>query len=179
MKVLCIFLMFIPIHAWAYSLCEKGEVTYFSCVNGEKIISICVSKKTSVTQYRSGNKHNIKFKYPMSNTNQKGIFFYSRMDGSGWGEQHLRFNDKKYTYLIYDGWYHKLPPKIGEDYKRGVSIFKKKAIPKNGEKAEFNRKYLISEMECKKASGLMIKQPWGEGSGPWPELEDEGFIYGP
>ena len=171
MKWLCKLLICVSTHSWASDLCVKNELTYFSCHAGKEVISVCASTNPNSTQFRSGNIHKINFAYPENNSDSKEKLFYSEGYASGYTEKHLRFNSKNKIYVIFDRWYNDHPTgKI--TITRGVSVFKKEAMPLDNETAEFKRQYLIKEKFCNKSTGIEIK-------GSWANIESENFIYGP
>lgn len=91
------------------SLCQAEETILFSCMTKQnKIISLCASKGLSATngyiQYRFGKKDAIELIYPTNQTMPASKAFQGRAQMfSGGGGIYLRFKNKAYDYLIYEG----------------------------------------------------------------------------
>lgn len=91
------------------SLCQAEETILFSCMTKQnKIISLCASKELSATngyiQYRFGNKKAVELTYPANQTVPASKAFQGRSQMfSGGGGIYLRFKNKAYDYLIYEG----------------------------------------------------------------------------
>ena len=91
------------------SLCEKSEVTVWSCFTSKKIYSLCASnglnKISGYMQYRAGTIGNIDFRFPKDSRHPKGIF--AADVGNRGGSFH--FTNANYEYEITD-------QLIGESY---------------------------------------------------------------
>lgn len=116
--------------------CKAGERVAYSCALGRKVVSVCITAGRRVT-YRYGPLG--KPEMTVASTGQDGKAFRNEVMLSGGGnQQHLRFNNGGYEYVVYSGITGPGfdPPNVrssGLVVLRGNDEVSSKECPRNGE----------------------------------------------
>jgi hypothetical protein len=100
----------------AESLCFTGETETFSCMIGQKTVSIC-EKDSEHFSYRYGTRDNLELNI------LSGLSF-STMGFSGGYESRLTFNNGKYEYVVFTAMYSLGPTNLNKDMQSGVIVAK-------------------------------------------------------
>lgn len=112
-------------NAASNDLCEKSELTLFSCKAGKKEVALCASNDFSKTsgyvQYRVKAKGKVEFEYPNAKAYPGGLFYVDTLLWASDDEQQVFFQNGEYTYLIYDRSFKPGP----KDATAGVFVFRK------------------------------------------------------
>ena len=98
------------------SLCVTGETVAFTCMIGNKTLSIC-EKDPSHFSYRYGTLDNLELSI------SSGLNF-STMGFSGGYESRLTFNNGAYDYVVFTAMYSLGPTNPDKDIQAGVLVAK-------------------------------------------------------
>ena len=100
----------------AESLCFIGETETFTCMIGNKTVSICEKDPTNF-HYRYGTRANVELSI------SSGLSF-STMGFSGGYESRLTFNNGHYDYVVFTAMYSLGPSNPEKDMQAGVIVAK-------------------------------------------------------
>ena len=85
------------------ALCNKDEITLWSCETGKHVYSLCsshiVTRTSGYVQYRASNHGKIVFTYPAEKKPPLGLFAY---DLSANGNASVEFTSNGYGYTLSD-----------------------------------------------------------------------------
>lgn len=103
--------------------CTSGEIIYFSCSAGKKLISVCGSKNLSANsgylQYRFGPAGKTEITLPPTKDIPAKNFIYSNSTGTMMGSASLSIKSGRFRYDIYEQY----SIRGGEDA-QGVMVFR-------------------------------------------------------
>ena len=115
------------------ALCNNGDIVVFSCDIKKKTLSVCKHKKQIIYKYGTKNKIELKIK-------SKPRYSYRQFARANY-EEHLRFYNKGYDYIVYSGEFM--------EYKKTPYDKTAHYVEHNGVYVVKNKK-VISKLKCNK-----------------------------
>lgn len=105
----------------AEGLCTNTESALFNCDLQNGTASLCESNNDGALTYRNGTRSEINLE--ISDVGKCGgkVFYLSDVSYAGGGEVHIRFQNEKYSYFLYD---RTVKTEDGPEFIAGIVVYR-------------------------------------------------------
>lgn len=107
--------------ASAEGLCIGAESALFNCDLQNGTASLCESNNDGTLTYRNGTRSEINLEISDVGKCGEKVFYLSDASYAGGGEAHIRFQNGKYSYFLYD---RTVKTEDGPEFIAGIAVYR-------------------------------------------------------